>query len=242
MNRIYVEISTEQIKSPDRARCYLAYILIRFHTKNQCGGFNFEKFTSSIGLKKRASKVLLNSLIKNGFVTQEASDHFRVVGHKKLFTTRGRQTYYTISDKELSKFSLKRIASFRAFLSELEIERYKRHQRSKVDGFSVTDQRSGQKEKVRNVTYREWDHLMACTCTAKLMGFSRSTAGSYKTRQNVSRYFFKVVSVKPDTFVLSSPGKEIKQNDFTGKLIEYRGKLLHFPIAERKMFGKLKRG
>lgn len=242
MNRIYVEIAAKQLRSTDRGRCYLAYLLIRLHTKKTAGGFNIDRFLSVVDLKYRAGSGLLKSLVNRGFVRKESKTHYRVVRHNALCEYNGRHTFYCVSDSDLSEFKLSRIASFRAFISEIEIERYKRHQKALVKGYSRINERDGHREVIKNETYGAFHQLMACECTAKLVGVSTSTAWNYRKRQNVSFYEFSPIFIKPEIYQKGFEGKEMDSSTVKGKFFSYGGNLYLFPISRRLTSIKLKRG
>lgn len=241
MNRIYVEIAAKDLRSKDRGRCYLAYLLIRLHTKKTAGGFNLEKFLSAVELKPRAGSALLKSLVSRGFVKKESSTHYRVVGHRSFCQYNGRQTFYCIKDSELLQYDLKHIASFRAFLAEIEVERYKRHQKALVKGYRRINERDGHREVVKNETYGAFHQLMACECTAKLIGVSTSTACNYRKRQSVSLYEFSPIFIKPEIYQRGFEGKEMDYYTMKGKFFSYGGNLYLFPISRRLTSIHLKR-
>lgn len=177
---------------------------------------------------------MLSCLIEKGFVLKEQKGHYRIKGHKSLCGRTGKKyTCVSVSDEEFSKFSLKKIATFRAFLVELECERYKRHQRSKVEGFSIVDPRDKQRVRFRNPEFKDWNNLMAIQCSSDLTGIPMSTIWGYRRRQSVSSYSSKPFFVKRDEFGYGKEGKQIEEYDYKGKIFVYKGRLLVSPVSTR---------
>jgi hypothetical protein len=218
--------------------------LIRRATRETAGGFKINVFLESVSLKHRAGSALLKQLVERGFVRKETATNYRVVGHRNLFSNpSARQTYYSITDAQLIGFTLKKISYFRAFLLELEAERYKKHQRAKVKGYAVTNQRDGQREIIRNQDLRAFDLLFANECAAKLAGVAISTACSYRKKQSVSKYTSAPIFYGCSRGLLKqSEGCEIDASHVKGKLFPHKGGLVFFPIAKRITNIRLKRG
>lgn len=243
MNRIYIQLSTEQLKASDKGRYYLAYLLIRLKAKSKAGFFNADDFYSAVQLKERSGKVLLNTLIGKEWVKQVSKDRFRVVSQRTLTGTSRRLTYFDLTDTQLKAYSLKSMCRFRAMLTELECQRYKNHQRAKIKGYHVTDKRTGQKELIRNKELRALYPLMASTCTAALVDVNHSTARKYRKNQNLSIYSSeKARNFKAVSSDVKSKGKEIVLSDYPGLIFQGKAGLLYCPISQRQSKFILKRG
>jgi len=243
MNRIYIKLSTEQLKSADKGRCYLAYLLIRKAAKCQAGGFKLPFFLDAVQLKHRAGVNLLKKLVSAGFLRQEVAGNYRIVRHKEVAgATKGKLSFFSISDEQLSEFSLKRISYFRAFLVELEIERYKKHQRAKAKGYAVTNGRDGHREVIKNASLREWHQLCSNQCAADLSGVALSTACSYRRKQTVSQYTSKPIFYGATRTFKKSEGEELLSSAFKGKFFPHKGGLVFIPVATRTHAWRLKRG
>lgn len=187
-NRIYTDFSSHQLRQTDKARFCLAYYLIRCHAKHTAGGFNFIRFKKAVKLKDRAAKSLLSKLISLKWIIKETDENFRVVAQRSLFSGNRKNLCYDVSDWKMKSFSLKKISHFRAFLSELEAERYKRDQKAVIKGYTQINQRDKSVDKVKNHKNAKYDQLMALECMAPLVNISKTTASSYRKKQKLVRY------------------------------------------------------
>lgn len=243
MNRIYVTFSTSQLKSSDKGRCYLAYLLIRSKARKKAGFFNTSEFCSAVSLKERSGKVLLNTLVKKEWVKYVSKDRYRIVSQRTLTGTSRRLTYFDLTDTQLQSYSLKSMCRFRAMLTELECQRYKNHQRAKIKGYHVTNERTGQKELIRNKELRALYPLMASTCTAALVNVKHSTARKYRKHQNLAVYSKEKARIFSAVFSsVQSNGKQIVLSDYPGLIFEGKRGLLYCPISQRQSRLILKRG
>jgi hypothetical protein len=218
---------------PDKARYLLSYYKIRTHSRSCSGGFYFNTFCSAIGLLPRTARKHLKMLIHRGFIIDQGNDHYRIVSQKKITGNQNRALYFKLSDKELSGLSATAIVEWRAIVTELENERYKRHQRARAKGYSAINERDKTREKVSNPGSRKWDKLMSNSCSGTLVDCSPSTISKYRKRQNIAKYSSGLQFVDPMKTSIESFGKEATASDFLGKIFTYRGKLLFSPISRR---------
>lgn len=143
MLRIYVEISTAQLRSQNRGSSYLYYLQVKSYVKRNSGWFSLLDFMNATILSERTSLKHIKYLVKEGFIKQYGKK-YRCINQKKIIgdTT---ASYVSIREDEIIQLTSYNLARFRAILTEIEIERYKRHQRAEIKGYTVTNQRDGSK-------------------------------------------------------------------------------------------------
>lgn len=176
---------------------------------------------------------MLARLVDVGFVSEQKKGSYRVISQKKLFFSSRRNLCYCISDKQLRRFTLKRISYFRSFLSELEAERYKIHQKAVIKGYTRTSTRDGSIEKIKDQTNTKYDQLMALTCMAALIGKSKSTAGNFRNKQFLVRYDWELEVIKQDDRRINQKGAWIEFECEMGKGFSKGSLVLYSPIARR---------
>lgn len=112
----------------------------------------------------------------------------------KLTTSKsrsGHELFSILKDEEIFKYSYKNISEFRALLCELEIERYKRHQKALIKGYTVFNLKDKVKEKVKDGKNSCFHNMMAISCSSKLLNKGTATISRYKKKQKVSTYSWK---------------------------------------------------
>jgi hypothetical protein len=233
VNRIYLLYSTTQLKTANKGRLYLAYLLLRGSFKRQAGGFSLANACKSLRLKERACGNMLKKLEAEGMIRKEANNHFRIVGHRHLFPGYNRNLCHCISDAKLRRFSLRYISKFRAFLSELEAERYKRHKAKADNGYTITDKRDNSRSRIKNQHPRQYDLLMSLECMSKLTGISKTTASSYRKKQNVVKYKWEMQVLSHGTSRKHIDGKWRLEHCEKGKAFILGDKILYSPISTR---------
>lgn len=130
MYRIYLNLAAKAIKSKKRCDLFLSYLKLRTIAKNAGGRFYLSDAIKVLGLSERTTKKHLSQIsevskTENGYKLSFSDDLRK---NKK-------SSFVLISQEQLMSYSWRNIADFHAFLSELEVERYKRHQRAVVKGY-----------------------------------------------------------------------------------------------------------
>lgn len=233
MNRIFISLSTEQLKSLDRGRYYLSYLQIRSQVNKQCGGFYFNQFCDVVKLQPRAAKLHIQALISKGFIIDQGNDHYRITKQNTLAGNGRRFLVYNIATEILLSFHSSKIADFRAFLSELEYERYKKHQKALIKGYSIKDD-FGQVIRQRNPTLRAWDKKLALSCGTGLTGLKTATVSKYRKRQKLVSYKWELKVFKQKKSFKQSSGNSNSILDFEGfTILCSNGSLIQSPISKR---------
>lgn len=208
------------------------YLQIRVETRRHSGWFTKELFQKVTNLHSRTASKHLQSLLKSGLVIQARDNSYRIVSQKTLIGRRGSRLTFKMSDEQIKSFSWRNIADFRAIITELEISRYKRHQKKYFKGYRKIDPRSKAVDVVKNPNRTEWDNLASLQLSSDLTGVSISTAGRYRRRQNLSHYSWKMKAVKPGKSKRGSEGSEI-DTSLGGKYFIFRGNLIFSPVSKR---------
>lgn len=213
MNRVFINFGIEQLRSDNRCRNMMYYLQIRCKTRNHSGWFTEKLFASTIGLIPRTAKKHLKNLIDAGFVNKPNNGAYRIVSQKNLFNAHKIDKCYMMSDEQIMSFSWKNIASFRSIITELEVQRYKNHQKVKERGYTKIDQRSKASDKVKkDVSIKPWHNLVSLSLAGILGNFSGETARRYRKRQTLSTYTWDGFTIYSEdkTKTKESSGKELE--------------------------------
>jgi hypothetical protein len=100
-----------------------------------------------------------------------------------------------ISPEVLNSFSWLNIASFRAYLTEISLTRYKRYQHAKVRGYKVFNLKDKSFEIIRDGKNSRFHNLVSIKCASLVTTKSTATISRYKKLQTVSKYSWKPTNV-----------------------------------------------
>lgn len=147
------------------------------------GRFYLSDAINVLQLTERTTKKHLSNL---SYITKTAN------GYKLSFPTElsvnRKSTFVLISHQQLFSYSWKNIGKFHAYLSEIEIERYKRHQKAKVKGYKVFNQKDKIFEVIKDGKNSQFHNLQSIECSSLVIKKSNATISRYKKVQNVSTY------------------------------------------------------
>lgn len=237
MFRVYLHPASLAIKSSKRCGYYLSYLKLRTIAKNKGGRFYLKDAVQVLGLSERTTKKHLNMIPEvvktaNGYKLQFSKD---LEKNKKY-------TFVLISKEKLMSFNWKNIGEFHAYLSELEIERYKRHQRALTKGYTKFNHKDKCIEKIKDGKKGRFHDLQSVQCSALLLNKGTATISRYKKKQKVATYEYKVVTkfdskyFKNDEFDYS-----LYLKDFKGQFLQSSSGYIYFsPISKRLSSLKIK--
>lgn len=206
MVNIAIDISTSQLKSHEMGRglTFLYYLKIAIDSRGRGGWFNASHFLSVTGLSERRGITHLKRLVGVGLIKERNTKRGRSysIVSQGRYIGNGRRNYFRMEESLVSGFSWRNISEFRSYLSEVEVARYKRHQRASIKGYSYVDQRSGERVRVRKPELSGRADQMALSLAGSLVGFSGSTIGRNRKKQNLAVYKWekRIISVKDVEF------------------------------------------
>lgn len=185
MYRIYTTISGNAIKSNKRCYHFLSLLKLRTIASKIGGRFYLKDAVEALGLCERTTKRHLASLkevtkTKTGYILK-SSLNLELSGRKK-------NTFVLIPHSKLFSYSWKNIGEFHAYLSEIEISRYCRHQKAREKGYKVFNQKDKIFEVIKNGNKEQFHNFQAIKCSSLVVKKSVQTISRYKKVQNESDY------------------------------------------------------
>jgi hypothetical protein len=217
MKHLFTLFAKSSINSDTKSRCLLTYL--RLVNSNKRGGRFNESDYSVAGVQKRTFCKHIEQMLSFGWIeilenkTYRLKSQLKLIGKKKHYA-------YCMSAGFLDTFSHKKIASFRAFISEIVLSYEKKVvQNSVIKGFKAKYNINGVTHKVtvKDASLSQTYDLAAATWAKFHLGKSVSTVLSYRKLQNLALYRHDKVKVS-ETYYRHLDSCSL------GQLNEYNGK------------------
>lgn len=123
MHNLFIKFILESINSDTKSRCLLTYLRLMNIASKRAGRFSIEDFECT-GVQKRTFKKHIEKMVIWEWVTALPNGTYQIKNQLKIIEKK-RGWCYKFSNAELNEFSHAKIASFRAFISELVLSYYK---------------------------------------------------------------------------------------------------------------------
>jgi len=239
-SEIFIELAYREMNSFDKGLYYLSYEKIRAYAANNRGNFTKKQFYECIGLSPSKGLTHLARLVEKGMVVRIGDTQtFKIIKPRHVLGYYQKEHTAFIPHSLLFSFSWKNIASWRALLSEVIVQR-NRFQRSaikntrnrKVDKAQLTiDFECNAAEGPQKLS--KWDDRVSLSYTKELTGRAISTNHKYRKLQNVAKYKSKK-SVYSD---FDRPGRwemiSAKLDVLMGRAFQHHDKLYLIECSER---------
>lgn len=184
--RLYIPFIKDIISSNKKSYSYLLYLQLWEVSRNRAGKFSIQDVEKSTGLSYKSSLKNINTLIKYGWIVKKG-EYYTRTSQLLLIPFSKKNKVYISSVEEISKFSWKNIASFRAFLSEILIQ----HNRNTIKGLAKKKKRI--EGRVVTTKHLQYFSLSYSKC---LIGKSISTCSRYRKLQDKSSYTHKISKIE----------------------------------------------
>lgn len=189
------------------ANLQLTIAKLKQHCSLSYGSFHLSNVIESTSLKEQTAKSHINQLLIRGLITQQSFQSDPYKRRYRLVKQRGK--YIQV---ELSKFSHKNIAAFRALITEAKISVYKDSQKKIIKSNIVKELKlqDYNKNYIKKLFKKgstagikledqlgKTKNYVANTLSAKIANKSISTIQRYKKLQTVSTYSWKPIEYIP---------------------------------------------
>lgn len=211
------------------ANLQLTIAKLKYHCSMSYGSFHLSNIIKATGLKEQTAKSHINQLISRGLVTLLNDNPNPYKRRYRLL-----KQYGKFIQVDVSQFSHKQIAPFRALIAEAKISTYKNSQRKIAKSKIVKELNLQQynKQTIKRLFRKgttagikleaqlgETKNYVANTLASKITGKSISTIQRYKKLQNVSNYKWKPIEYIPQ-MVNEIPVFNVK----IGQIVENKAK------------------
>lgn len=239
-SEIFIELAYREMNSPDKGIYYLSYEKIRAYAANRRGHFTKKDFIECTGLSHSKALTHLFRLIEKGFAIRvKDTDQFKIIKPRHVLGYFEKEHTAFVPHDMLFSFSWKNMASWRALLTELIIQRnriqrasLKYSKNKKVDKSQLSIDFDGDSS-ASSQNISKWDSKMSLSYMEILNGCGISTNHKYRSLQKVSSYKSKKAVYqdfdRPDRIDMISE----KLMDLKGKAFEYNDKLYLIEASER---------
>ena len=217
MKHLFCQFAKSSINSDQKSRYLLTYL--RLVNSNKRGGRFNESDYSVAGVQKRTFCKHIEQMLSFGWIEMLENKTYRLKSQLKLI---GKKKHYAycMSAGLLDTFSHKKIASFRAFISEIVLSYEKKVvQNSVIKGFKAKYNINGVTHKVtvKDASLSQTYDLAAATWAKFHLNKSVSTVLSYRKLQNLALY-------RHDKVKVSETHYRHLDSCSLGQLNEYNGK------------------
>jgi len=222
MHNLFIKFIIQSIDSDLKSRCLLTYLRLMKRAAMRGGRFSVNDYEVA-GVQKRTFIKHIEKMLSFGWCIALPNGTYQIKNQLKIIQNK-RGWCYNLSEVELNEFSHARIASFRAFLSELVLSYYKDvSQKAIIKGFRVVSQSKEGKTKflIKDASLSTTHDFVGVRFASQKTKKSTSTVCNYRKVQKKSLY-------SNDFLVVNESYYKQLDNCTLRQINEYNGRLGRF--------------